>query len=109
MLFASGARGGVLIVDPIEARVAIWDIEKRFWGVPDLPDAVTADFRNLSTNAGGYCFSIRHAHLASDTVWRSNAVRQRGDGGVSLCRKANLRLFMFCRRFNTAKHGECPL
>lgn len=49
MLFASGARGGVLIVDPIEARVAIWDIEKRFCGVPDLPDAVTADFRNLST------------------------------------------------------------
>ena len=49
MLFASGARGGVLIVDPIEARVAIWDIEKRFCCVPDLPDAVTADFRNLST------------------------------------------------------------
>ena len=49
MFFASGARGGVLIVDPIEARVAIWDIEKRFCGVPDLPDAVTADFRNLST------------------------------------------------------------
>ncbi len=49
MLFASGARTGVLIVDPIEARVAIWDIEKRFCGVPDLPDAVTADFRSLST------------------------------------------------------------
>ena len=38
--------------------------------------------------------------------WR---IRQRGDGSVSLCRQANLRLFMFCRRFNTAKHGECPL
>jgi hypothetical protein len=48
MLFASGARAGVLIIDPIEARVAIWDIEKRFCGVPDLPDAVTADFRSLS-------------------------------------------------------------
>jgi hypothetical protein len=48
MLFASGARAGVLIVDPIEARVAIWDIEKRFCAVPDLPDAVTADFRSLS-------------------------------------------------------------
>lgn len=48
MLFASGARAGVLIVDPIEARVAIWDIEKRFCGVPDLPDAVTADFRSVS-------------------------------------------------------------
>jgi len=48
MLFASGARAGVLIVDPIEARVAIWDIEKRFCGVPDLPDAVTSDFRSLS-------------------------------------------------------------
>ena len=48
MLFASGARAGVLIVDPIEARVAIWDIEKRFCGVPDLPDAVIADLRNLS-------------------------------------------------------------
>jgi hypothetical protein len=48
MLFASGAHDGVLIVDPIEARVAIWDIEKRFCGVPDLPDAVTADFRSLS-------------------------------------------------------------
>ena len=49
MLFASRARAGVLIVDPIEARVAIWDIEKRFCGVPDLPDVVTADFRSLST------------------------------------------------------------
>jgi hypothetical protein len=48
MLFASGAHAGVLIVDPIEARVAIWDIEKRFCGVPDLPDALTADFRSLS-------------------------------------------------------------
>jgi hypothetical protein len=48
MLFASGARAGVLIADPIEARVAIWDIEKRFCGVPDLPDVVTADFRSLS-------------------------------------------------------------
>jgi hypothetical protein len=48
MIFASGSRSGVLIVDPIEARVAIWDIEKRFCAVPDLPDTVTADFRSVS-------------------------------------------------------------
>lgn len=47
MMFASGAQNGVLIADPIEARVAIWDIEKRYQGVPDLPDSVTADLRAL--------------------------------------------------------------
>jgi hypothetical protein len=48
MIFASGARNGVLTVDPIEARVAIWDIEKRFCSVHELPEAVTADLKNLS-------------------------------------------------------------
>jgi hypothetical protein len=48
MLFAGGAREVVLIVDPIEARVAIWDIEKRFCGVPDLPPTITSYFRSVS-------------------------------------------------------------
>lgn len=48
MIFASSSRTGVLIVDPIEARVAIWDIEKRFCDVRGLPDPVTADFKKIS-------------------------------------------------------------
>jgi hypothetical protein len=48
MIFASGARSGVLIVDPIEARVAIWDIEKRFCRVRELPQMVVTEFRHLS-------------------------------------------------------------
>jgi hypothetical protein len=47
MLFASGARAIALVLDPIEARVAVWDIEKRFTGVPDLPRAVIADFQSI--------------------------------------------------------------
>jgi hypothetical protein len=49
MLFAGGAHSCVLIVDPIEARVAVWDIEKRFCSVPDLPDTVTSCLRAAST------------------------------------------------------------
>jgi len=49
MMFASGARNGVLIADPIEARVALWDVEKRFQAVADLPASVIADLKTLST------------------------------------------------------------
>jgi hypothetical protein len=48
MIFASGAQSGVLIVDPIEARVAIWDIERRFCSVRELPETVVHSFKNLS-------------------------------------------------------------
>lgn len=48
MLFAGGAKNVTLIVDPIEARIAIWDIEKRFCGVPDLPKAVIDSLRSFS-------------------------------------------------------------
>lgn len=53
MMFASGSRAGVLILDPIEARVAIWDIEKRFACVPDLPEPVIADFRSVCQKLEG--------------------------------------------------------
>jgi hypothetical protein len=49
MLFAGGAREAVLVVDPIEARVAVWDIEKRFCGVPDLPETIRCYFGSIST------------------------------------------------------------
>lgn len=48
MIFACGARNGVLIADPIEARVALWDVDKRFQAVADLPASVTADLKTLS-------------------------------------------------------------
>lgn len=53
MMFASGSRTAVLILDPIEARVAIWDIEKRFVGVPDLPEAVVAAFKSMCQRLEG--------------------------------------------------------
>ena len=37
MLFASRAKKRKLIIDPIEARVAVWDSERRFCTVSDLP------------------------------------------------------------------------
>lgn len=48
MLFASGAVHKVLVVDPIEARIAVWDTEKRFCGVPDLPQSIAASLHSLS-------------------------------------------------------------
>jgi hypothetical protein len=48
MLYASGAAHKVLIVDPIEARIAVWDTERRFCGVPDLPEYTTASLHSLS-------------------------------------------------------------
>jgi hypothetical protein len=78
MLFASGAHAGVLIVDPIEARVAIWDIEKRFCGVPDLPDALTADFRSLSAKleaiASPSAAPISLPTLSGDSMRSASAV-----------------------------------
>ena len=76
MLFASGAPAKALIVDPIEARVAIWDIEKRFCSVPDLPDAVTIDFRALSamleTIACPSATPISLPTLSGDSVYSSS-------------------------------------
>jgi hypothetical protein len=48
MLFAGGAQNSLVVVDPIEARIAVWDIERRFCGVPDLPAAITASLRSFS-------------------------------------------------------------
>lgn len=48
MLFASGAARKTLIVDPIEARIAVWDTEKRFCGVPDLPQPIATSLHSLS-------------------------------------------------------------
>lgn len=48
MLFASGAARKVLVVDPIEARIAVWDTEKRFCGVPDLPQPIATSLHSLS-------------------------------------------------------------
>lgn len=48
MLFASRAAKRKLIVDPIEARVAVWDAERRFCSVPDLPAGALTSLRTLA-------------------------------------------------------------
>jgi hypothetical protein len=45
--FASKAAKTVVIVDPIEARVALWDITKRFSEVPGLPEPVVRTLQSL--------------------------------------------------------------
>ena len=55
-------------VDPIEARVAIWDIEKRFVGVPDLPEAVIADFQGHCERLEIIASPSASTDLTSDTV-----------------------------------------
>ena len=49
LLFAGGAHSAVLLVDPIEARVAVWDIQKRFCDVPTLPETIKASLRTASS------------------------------------------------------------
>ncbi len=48
LLFASRAAKRKLIVDPIEARVAVWDAERRFCSVPDLPAGALTSLRSLA-------------------------------------------------------------
>jgi len=48
MLFASRAKKRKLIIDPIEARVAVWDSERRFCTVSDLPPGALESLRNLT-------------------------------------------------------------
>jgi hypothetical protein len=48
MVFAAGSKKTVFAVDPIEARIAVWDLERRFCEVPNLPEAISASFRALS-------------------------------------------------------------
>jgi hypothetical protein len=48
MLFASRAKKRKLIVDPIEARVAVWDSERRFSAVLDLPPGAVESLRTLT-------------------------------------------------------------
>jgi len=48
MLFASHAIKNILVADPIEARVAVWDVERRFCGVPELPPAIASCLHSLS-------------------------------------------------------------
>ena len=108
MLFAGGAREAVLIVDPIEARVAIWDIEKSFCGVPDCRPRSRSFSRSLR-NARGYCFSLRRIHLASDAVWRSMRSGS-ADGSASMYPgKPTYVCLCFADGSTQAKHGECPL
>jgi hypothetical protein len=47
MACASGASNCVAIVDPIEARVAIWEIEQRFASVRDLPEPIMSMLKSL--------------------------------------------------------------
>lgn len=62
MLFASNAARLVMVVDPIEARIAIWDIEKRFCELAGLPGPVTASLRSLSAALAA------HASPSSDPI-----------------------------------------
>lgn len=48
MLFASRANKRKLVVDPIEARVAVWDSERRFSAVLDLPPGAIESLRTLT-------------------------------------------------------------
>ena len=48
MLFASRAGKRKLIIDPIEARVALWDSELRFRAVSDLPPGTLESLRRLT-------------------------------------------------------------
>jgi len=48
MLFASRAAKRKLVLDPIEARVAVWDCDRRFCSVSELPPAALASLRNLA-------------------------------------------------------------
>lgn len=46
-LFASKAAKNVLVIDPIEARIAVWDTTKRFSEVSGLPEQVVQTLQSL--------------------------------------------------------------
>jgi hypothetical protein len=77
MLFASKAAKLVMVVDPIEARIAIWDIEKRFCEVAGLPGPVIASLRSLSAALSA------HASPSSDPISLSSLSGERVAFGSS--------------------------
>jgi hypothetical protein len=72
MLFASKAAKLAMVVDPIEARIAIWDIEKRFCEVAGLPGSVMASLRSLTVAL------TTHASPSSDPISLSSLSGERG-------------------------------
>lgn len=62
MLFASRAAKRKLVLDPIEARVAVWDSERRFQAVSELPLGALESLRSLTEKLEP------HASPSSDPV-----------------------------------------
>ena len=48
MVFAAGPKETVFAVDPIESRIGVWDLERRFCEVAHLPGSIRAALRALS-------------------------------------------------------------
>jgi hypothetical protein len=80
MIFASGASKVVVIADPVEARVAIWDVEKRFGTVDGLPTSVIASLKNLSSKLE--CVAAPSVTPISIPLQYTSS-RANGFGGVS--------------------------
>ncbi|WP_263367962.1 hypothetical protein [Edaphobacter bradus] len=49
VVFASGASEALMILDPVEARVAVWDLEKKYLSLPNLPAEITAKLKLLTS------------------------------------------------------------
>jgi hypothetical protein len=75
MLFASKAAKMVMVVDPIEARIAIWDIEKRFCEVVGLPRPVLTSLGLL------YAALATYASPSSDPISLSTLSGERVTSG----------------------------
>ena len=75
MLFASKAAKLLMVVDPIEARIAIWDIEKRFCEVAGLPGPIIASLRSLTAAL------TTHASPSSDPISLSSLSGERVASG----------------------------
>jgi hypothetical protein len=75
MLFASKAAKLLMVVDPIEARIAIWDIEKRFCEVAGLPGPIMVSLRSLTAAL------TTHASPSSDPISLSSLTGERVASG----------------------------
>lgn len=82
MIFAAGAKEAVLIVDPIEARVAVWDIERRFCTIPDLPPSIASALHALSKKLES-CAAPSTDPISLSTLFSSDAGARHGATSVA--------------------------
>ena len=78
-MFASGAQRALLIADPVEARVALWDIENKYRSVPHLPPALELKLASLADRLQAAAAMFADA-ISLGSLFGEYATRPRAQG-----------------------------